>query len=81
MGGSAVGGRLAEGALGSRLRRPLVVADGYALPAWAGPETLVLCSGYSGTTEETLAAYDDAVERGAAAGRLDRRRAGRARAA
>jgi glucose/mannose-6-phosphate isomerase len=65
MGGSAVGGRLAEGALGLRLRRPLVVADGYALPAWTGPETLVLCSSYSGTTEETLAAYDDAVERGA----------------
>jgi glucose/mannose-6-phosphate isomerase len=65
MGGSAVGGRLAEGALGLRLRRPLVVADGYALPAWTGPETLVLCSSYSGTTEETLTAYDDAVERGA----------------
>jgi glucose/mannose-6-phosphate isomerase len=65
MGGSAVGGRLAEGALGLRLHRPLVVADGYTLPAWAGPETLVLCSSYSGATEETLAAYDDAVERAA----------------
>jgi glucose/mannose-6-phosphate isomerase len=65
MGGSAVGGRLAAGALGSRLRRPLEVRDGYALPGWAGPETLVLCSSYSGTTEETLAAYDDAAARGA----------------
>jgi glucose/mannose-6-phosphate isomerase len=65
MGGSAVGGRLAKGAIGGRLRRPLAVADGYALPGWAGPDTLVLCSSYSGTTEETLAAYDDAVERGA----------------
>jgi glucose/mannose-6-phosphate isomerase len=65
MGGSAVGGRLARGALGPRLRRPLAVADGYALPGWTGPDTLVLCSSYSGTTEETLAAYDDAVERGA----------------
>jgi glucose/mannose-6-phosphate isomerase len=65
MGGSAVGGRLAAGAIGQRLRRPLVVTDGYALPGWAGPETLVLCSSYSGTTEETLAAYDDAAERGA----------------
>src|SRR6201999_3498690 len=51
--------------IGARLRRPLTVADGYALPAWAGPETLVLCSSYSGSTEETLAAYDDAAERGA----------------
>jgi glucose/mannose-6-phosphate isomerase len=65
MGGSAVGGRLALGAIGPRLRRPMAVADGYALPGWAGPETLVLCSSYSGGTEETLAAYDDAVARGA----------------
>jgi glucose/mannose-6-phosphate isomerase len=65
MGGSAVGGRLAAGAIGSRLRRPLVVSDGYALPGWVGPDTLVLCSSYSGSTEETLAAYDDAAERGA----------------
>ena len=36
MGGSAVGGRLARGALGDRLTRPLVVADGYALPAGRG---------------------------------------------
>jgi glucose/mannose-6-phosphate isomerase len=65
MGGSAVGGRLALGALGDRLTRPLVVADGYGLPSWAGPSTLVLCSSYSGATEETLSAYDDAVSRGA----------------
>jgi glucose/mannose-6-phosphate isomerase len=65
MGGSAVGGRLARGAIGARLRRPLTVADGYVLPGWAGPDTFVLCSSYSGSTEETLAAYDDAVERGA----------------
>jgi glucose/mannose-6-phosphate isomerase len=65
MGGSAIGGRLALGAIGPRLRRPLAIADGYALPGWAGRETLVLCSSYSGTTEETLSAYDDAVERGA----------------
>jgi glucose/mannose-6-phosphate isomerase len=65
MGGSATGGRLALGALGDRLTRPLAIADGYALPGWAGPQTLVLCSSYSGNTEETLSCYDDAVERGA----------------
>ena len=66
MGGSAVGGRLALGALGPRLTRPFVVADGYALPAWVGPSHLLLASSYSGNTEETLAGYDDALERGAA---------------
>ncbi|WP_231379417.1 bifunctional phosphoglucose/phosphomannose isomerase [Candidatus Solirubrobacter pratensis] len=65
MGGSAVGGRLAAAALGPRLTRPFSIADGYELPAWAGPQTLVLCSSYSGETEETLACYDDAAERGA----------------
>ena len=66
MGGSAVGGRLAAAALGPRLTRPFHVADGYRLPPWVGGEHLVLCSSYSGNTEETLAAYDDAGERGAA---------------
>jgi glucose/mannose-6-phosphate isomerase len=65
MGGSASGGRLAQGAIGPRLTRPLVVSDGYALPGWAGPSTLVLHSSYSGNTEETLSAYDDAAMRGA----------------
>jgi glucose/mannose-6-phosphate isomerase len=64
MGGSASGGRLAIGALGARLRRPMFVADGYALPGWAGPSTLVFASSYSGNTEETLSAYDDAAARG-----------------
>ena len=65
IGGSAVGGRLAQAALGPRLTRPFVVADGYSLPSWTGPDHLVLCSSYSGNTEETLSGYDDALERGA----------------
>jgi len=65
MGGSAVGARLAAAALGPRLVRPFAIADGYALPPWTGPDHLVLCASYSGATEETLACYDDAAERGA----------------
>lgn len=64
MGGSASGARLAQGAIGPRLQRPLVVSDGYALPGWAGPSTLVLYSSYSGNTEETLAAYDHGASLG-----------------
>lgn len=64
MGGSASGARLAQGAIGPRLKRPLVVSDGYALPGWAGPSTLVLYSSYSGNTEETLAAYDHGASLG-----------------
>ncbi len=65
MGGSSVGGRLAAGALGPRLRRPLALAMGYDIPSWIGGETLVLCASYSGTTEETLATYDAAKAAGA----------------
>ncbi len=65
MGGSGMGGALARAALWPELARPLELSRGGELPAWAGPETLVLCSSYSGNTEETLAAYDAAGEAGA----------------
>jgi glucose/mannose-6-phosphate isomerase len=65
MGGSGVGGALARAALWPRLERPLELARGADLPAWTGPQTLVLCSSYSGNTEETLAAYDAAGAAGA----------------
>jgi glucose/mannose-6-phosphate isomerase len=57
MGGSAIGADLAVGALGDRLTRPLIVVRGYGLPSWATPEWTVLCSSYSGHTEETLACF------------------------
>ncbi len=65
MGGSAIGGALARSALGDRASRPIVIARGYALPAWTTPDTTVLCCSYSGQTEETLAAYDAAGALGA----------------
>ncbi len=65
MGGSAVGGALAVAALGDRLSRPLGAARTYGLPSWATPDTTVLCSSYSGNTEETLAAYEAAGHLGA----------------
>ena len=65
MGGSSIGGRLARAAIGPRARRSLTVVGGYTLPAWVGPDTVVLCSSYSGGTEETLACYDHAGELGA----------------
>lgn len=65
MGGSAIGGRLAVAAIGPRARRPVVTVAGYDLPPWVDRSWTVLCSSYSGATEETLAAYDAARERGA----------------
>ncbi|HEX5526960.1 MAG TPA: bifunctional phosphoglucose/phosphomannose isomerase [Solirubrobacterales bacterium] len=65
MGGSAIGGDLAAGALGDRLTRPLLSIRGYELPSWATPEWTVLCSSYSGNTEETLACFEAAEVLGA----------------
>lgn len=65
MGGSAIGADLAAAALGDRATRPLLTVRGYALPSWATPEWTVLCSSYSGATEETLACFEAAGALGA----------------
>ena len=65
MGGSAIGGDLAAAAMGSRLIRPLDVVRGYGVPSWTAPDRVILCSSYSGNTEETLASYDAAEAVGA----------------
>jgi glucose/mannose-6-phosphate isomerase len=65
MGGSAIGGDLAAAALSDRLTKPFVVARGYELPSWAPAGSAVLCSSYSGDTEETLACYSAAEALGA----------------
>jgi glucose/mannose-6-phosphate isomerase len=65
MGGSAIGADLAAAALGDRLTRPLIAIRGYGLPSWATPEWTVLCSSYSGNTEETLACFEAAEALGA----------------
>jgi len=63
MGGSAIGGDLVRGIWSDRLRVPIEVVRGYDLPAWVGPDTLVVASSYSGATEETISTFGHAVER------------------
>lgn len=65
MGGSAIAGDLVAAIAARRLPVPLVVVRDFALPAWVGPDTLFIGSSFSGDTEETLAAWDDAGARGA----------------
>jgi glucose/mannose-6-phosphate isomerase len=63
MGGSAIGGSILAAYASPLAGAPIVVWRGYSLPAWArGPETLVIASSYSGNTEETLSAYQSALE-------------------
>ena len=65
MGGSAIGGDLGAAALGDRLTRQMFTVRGYELPPWSPAGSAVLCSSYSGDTEETLACYDAAEALGA----------------
>jgi glucose/mannose-6-phosphate isomerase len=65
MGGSAIAGDLVQPLL-KHGRVPLIVWRDYDLPHWAGPGDLVLCSSYSGDTEETLTGAHEAGRRGCA---------------
>jgi glucose/mannose-6-phosphate isomerase len=65
MGGSAIGADLAIAALGGAIERPIHVIRGYDLPGWVNRDCSVLCSSYSGNTEETLSCYEQATARGA----------------
>jgi glucose/mannose-6-phosphate isomerase len=63
MGGSAIGGDLVRSFLQSKLLVPFQICRDYKLPEYVDDETLVVASSYSGNTEETLSALDDALQR------------------
>jgi glucose/mannose-6-phosphate isomerase len=65
LGGSAIGGSLAEAVWRDALRAPTVVNRAADLPGWVGPGHLVVAISYSGSTAETLAAARSALARGA----------------
>ena len=64
MGGSAIGGELLHNWLVDRARVPIEVCRDHMLPAYADKDTLVFAVSYSGETEETLNAFEDAVRKG-----------------
>ena len=66
MGGSAIGGDLVRTYARAQSTVPFSVVRDYGLPASVGEGSLVIASSYSGGTEETLSAYEDAIARGAA---------------
>ena len=65
MGGSAIGGDLAAAAIGDRATRPVRTVRGYSPPSWTAGDALILCSSYSGHTEETMACFEAAGAAGA----------------
>lgn len=65
LGGSAIGGDLLRIYAADKITVPIVVNRDYVLPRFVGPDTLVFAVSYSGNTEETLSAYEEARARGA----------------
>jgi glucose/mannose-6-phosphate isomerase len=65
MGGSAIGGDIARLLLHDELKIPMYISRNYKLPNWVDNSTLVICSSYSGNTEEILSCFKDAQEKNA----------------
>ncbi|APV43590.1 glucose/mannose-6-phosphate isomerase [Dehalogenimonas formicexedens] len=61
MGGSAIGGDLVRRLLLNESKAQITVLREYNLPAWVDERTLVIASSYSGGTEETLSAFNQAL--------------------
>lgn len=61
MGGSGIGGKIVLEWLEESLNIPCVAHNSYGLPNFAGKDTLVIISSYSGNTEETLSAMEVAL--------------------
>jgi len=60
MGGSAIGGDLVRSYLAFELKHPFLIWRNYLLPEFVNKKSLVFVSSYSGNTEETLSAYQEA---------------------
>lgn len=65
MGGSALSALIAKTWLSTELPIPLEIVRGYNLPSYVGHSTLVIATSFSGNTEETLSALNEARSRGA----------------
>lgn len=62
LGGSAIGGDLFRSYTQYDIKIPVTVNRNYTLPKFAGKDSLVIISSYSGNTEETVSAYKQAAE-------------------
>jgi glucose/mannose-6-phosphate isomerase len=64
MGGSAIGGILLNDWLIEESKIPIITSQNYNLPRFVDKHTLVIAVSYSGNTEETISALNDALDRG-----------------
>ncbi len=62
LGGSGIGGSIVQNFVADKLRIPFIVNKDYSLPAFVNKSSLVIVSSYSGNTEETIAAMQQALK-------------------
>jgi glucose/mannose-6-phosphate isomerase len=65
VGGSGIGANFVASFVQNELSIPYLVVKGYEIPAYIGKNSLVICSSYSGNTEETLIGMQIAIDKGA----------------
>ena len=61
LGGSGIGGTIVSEVVSANCSVPIVVNKDYFMPAFVNENTLVIVSSYSGNTEETLQAMNEAI--------------------
>ena len=65
LGGSGIGGEIVKSILQDEIKIPIINVNTYDIPEFVGANTLVICSSFSGNTEETVSAYHQAKDKGA----------------
>lgn len=65
MGGSGIGGKMVLQWFLKEAKVPITLAQSYKVPGFVNRNTLVIASSYSGNTEETISAVEDALVKGA----------------
>jgi glucose/mannose-6-phosphate isomerase len=65
MGGSGIGGLIVSQWIVSEISVPIILVQDYKLPSFIDSHSLVIGSSYSGNTEETLIALEEAQKKGA----------------
>jgi len=63
-GGAALAGDMLRGVVAHTAQIPVIVVRGYDVPAFVGPDSIAVVVSHSGNTEETVAAFEEAIDRG-----------------
>lgn len=63
MGGSAISGDILAGCMYSYSAHPVSIQRFPELPEWVNEDTFIIIASYSGNTRETLALYEDVIEK------------------